>query len=129
MLFALVALDLPEDPPWPDLGDVTYHFERIGPDGASSELARVARSQEVIRIDLFGRRADWEAELQRRMTEQLSQVAGLTVRDIRKLLDTSRKYAIPILEQAVADVEEVSGTPGLIRVTRSFSSAVSIAPF
>ena len=41
---------------------------------------------------------NWEAELHRRMTEQLSQDAGLTVSDIRKLLDTSRKYAIPLCE-------------------------------
>ena len=41
---------------------------------------------------------NWEEELHRRMTEKLSQDAGLTVSDIRKLLDTSRKYAIPLCE-------------------------------
>ena len=120
VLFARVALDLPEDPPWPDLGDVTYHFERIGPDGASSELARVARSQEVIRIDLFGRRADWEADLES-LDELLAAMPtqvqrGDGIRDshlgqIEQLIDYVRLLRDPTeqhLADAVSDIDALT---------------------
>jgi selenocysteine-specific elongation factor len=42
--------------------------------------------------------ADAEAEMRRRVTERLAQGAALTVADIRDLLGTTRKYAVPLCE-------------------------------
>jgi selenocysteine-specific elongation factor len=41
---------------------------------------------------------DAEAEMRRRVTERLAGGAGLTVAEIRDLLDTTRKYAVPLCE-------------------------------
>jgi selenocysteine-specific elongation factor len=41
---------------------------------------------------------DVETEMRRRVTERLQQGAGLTVADIRDLLGTTRKYAVPLCE-------------------------------
>jgi selenocysteine-specific elongation factor len=42
--------------------------------------------------------ADVEADMRRRVVERLQQGAGLTVADIRDLLGTTRKYAVPLCE-------------------------------
>jgi selenocysteine-specific elongation factor len=42
--------------------------------------------------------ADVEADMRRRVVERLHQGAGLTVADIRDLLGTTRKYAVPLCE-------------------------------
>src|SRR5262249_40974701 len=42
--------------------------------------------------------AEAEAEMRRRVTERLSQGAGLTVAEIRDILETTRKYAVPLCE-------------------------------
>jgi selenocysteine-specific elongation factor len=42
--------------------------------------------------------ADVEAEMRRRVTERLGSGAGATVAEIRDLLGTTRKYAVPICE-------------------------------
>jgi selenocysteine-specific elongation factor len=42
--------------------------------------------------------ADAEAEMRRRVTERLQQGAGMTVAEIRDLLGTTRKYAVPLCE-------------------------------
>jgi selenocysteine-specific elongation factor len=41
---------------------------------------------------------DVEAEMRRKVTERLAASPGATVADIRDLLDTSRKYAVPLCE-------------------------------
>ena len=41
---------------------------------------------------------DVEAELRRKVTERLSDGSGLTMADLRDLLNTTRKYAVPIGE-------------------------------
>ncbi len=41
---------------------------------------------------------DAEAEMRRRVTERLQTAPGLTVADIRDLLGTTRKYAVPLCE-------------------------------
>ena len=42
--------------------------------------------------------ADWHQELQRRITDALTNTGGMTLSDIRTMLDTSRKYAVPLCE-------------------------------
>jgi selenocysteine-specific elongation factor len=42
--------------------------------------------------------SDSEAEMRRRVLERLGQGAGLTVADIRDMLGTTRKYAVPLCE-------------------------------
>jgi selenocysteine-specific elongation factor len=42
--------------------------------------------------------ADAEAEMRRRVTERLQKGGGLTVAEIRDLLGTTRKYAVPLCE-------------------------------
>jgi selenocysteine-specific elongation factor len=42
--------------------------------------------------------SEFEADMRRRVTERLGQVAGLTVAEIRDLLGTTRKYAVPLCE-------------------------------
>src|SRR5262249_34078124 len=42
--------------------------------------------------------ADAEAEMRRRVAERLAAGAGLTVAEIRDLLGTTRKYAVPLCE-------------------------------
>jgi selenocysteine-specific elongation factor len=42
--------------------------------------------------------ADVEADMRRRITEKLQQGAGLTVAEIRDILGTTRKYAVPLCE-------------------------------
>jgi selenocysteine-specific elongation factor len=42
--------------------------------------------------------ADAEAEMRRQVSERLAQGAGLTVAEIRDLLGTTRKYAVPLCE-------------------------------
>jgi selenocysteine-specific elongation factor len=42
--------------------------------------------------------ADAEAEMRRKVSERLAQGAGLTVAEIRDLLGTTRKYAVPLCE-------------------------------
>jgi selenocysteine-specific elongation factor len=42
--------------------------------------------------------ADVEADMRRRITERLRQGGGLTVAEIRDLLGTTRKYAVPLCE-------------------------------
>jgi selenocysteine-specific elongation factor len=42
--------------------------------------------------------ADAEAEMRRRVTERLQAAPGLTVAEIRDLLGTTRKYAVPLCE-------------------------------
>jgi selenocysteine-specific elongation factor len=42
--------------------------------------------------------SDVEAEMRRRVTEKLRQGAGMTVAEIRDLLATTRKYAVPLCE-------------------------------
>jgi selenocysteine-specific elongation factor len=42
--------------------------------------------------------SDSEAEMRRRVLERLGQGAGLTVADIRDVLGTTRKYAVPLCE-------------------------------
>jgi selenocysteine-specific elongation factor len=42
--------------------------------------------------------SDSEAEMRRRVVERLQQGAGLTVAEIRDLLGTTRKYAVPLCE-------------------------------
>src|SRR5207247_3274219 len=42
--------------------------------------------------------ADAEAEMRRRLTEKLTAGQGVTVAEIRDLLDTTRKYAVPLCE-------------------------------
>jgi selenocysteine-specific elongation factor len=42
--------------------------------------------------------SDVEAEMRRRVTEQLRQGSGLTVAEIRDLMGTTRKYAVPLCE-------------------------------
>jgi selenocysteine-specific elongation factor len=42
--------------------------------------------------------ADSEAEMRRRVTERLAQGTGLTVAEIRDILGTTRKYAVPLCE-------------------------------
>jgi selenocysteine-specific elongation factor len=42
--------------------------------------------------------SDTDAELRRRVSEKLAAGPGLTVADIRDLLGTTRKYAVPICE-------------------------------
>jgi selenocysteine-specific elongation factor len=42
--------------------------------------------------------ADTDAEIRRRVTERLRTGPGATVAEIRDLLGTTRKYAVPICE-------------------------------
>ncbi len=42
--------------------------------------------------------ADAEAEMRRKVSERLAQGAGMTVAEIRDLLGTTRKYAVPLCE-------------------------------
>jgi selenocysteine-specific elongation factor len=42
--------------------------------------------------------ADVEADMRRRVVERLQDGAGLTVAEIRDLLGTTRKYAVPLCE-------------------------------
>jgi selenocysteine-specific elongation factor len=42
--------------------------------------------------------ADAEAEMRRKVSERLAQRAGMTVAEIRDLLGTTRKYAVPLCE-------------------------------
>ena len=42
--------------------------------------------------------ADAEAEMRRRVTAKLADGPGLTVAEIRDLLGTTRKYAVPLCE-------------------------------
>src|SRR5262249_59148233 len=41
---------------------------------------------------------DVEVDMRRRITERLQQGAGLTVAEIRDILGTTRKYAVPLCE-------------------------------
>jgi selenocysteine-specific elongation factor len=41
---------------------------------------------------------DAETEMRRRVAERLTSGAGLTVAEIRDLLGTTRKYAVPLCE-------------------------------
>ena len=67
------------------LGDI---FEVAAAEGL---LARISDS-------LF-LHADWEAEMRRRVTQKLAAGGpGLTVAEIRDLLGTTRKYAVPLCE-------------------------------
>ena len=42
--------------------------------------------------------ADAEADMRRRVTAKLKQGGGLTVAEIRDMLGTTRKYAVPLCE-------------------------------
>ena len=42
--------------------------------------------------------ADAEADMRRRVSERLAGGAGMTVAEIRDLLGTTRKYAVPLCE-------------------------------
>jgi selenocysteine-specific elongation factor len=42
--------------------------------------------------------ADAEAEMRRRVADRLTTGSGLTVAEIRDLLGTTRKYAVPLCE-------------------------------
>jgi selenocysteine-specific elongation factor len=58
----------------------------------------VAEGQLVRVADDLYLHADVEAQMRRRVTERLGQGAGLTVAEIRDLLGTTRKYAVPLCE-------------------------------
>ena len=63
--FARVDLELPEDPAWPDLGDVTYRIWSTSSEGGERELARAERTPTSTRIVLYGEPAAWEDHLER----------------------------------------------------------------
>ena len=48
--------------------------------------------------DDFYLHAEAEAELRRRVAERLTGGAGATVAEVRDLLGTTRKYAVPVCE-------------------------------
>jgi selenocysteine-specific elongation factor len=58
----------------------------------------VAEGQLVRITDDIYLHADVEREMRRQVTERLGQGAGLTVAEIRDLLGTTRKYAVPLCE-------------------------------
>jgi selenocysteine-specific elongation factor len=58
----------------------------------------VAEGQLVHVVDELYLHAEAEAEMRRRVTERLAEGAGLTVAEIRDLLGTTRKYAVPLCE-------------------------------
>jgi selenocysteine-specific elongation factor len=58
----------------------------------------VAEGQLVRVADDIYLHADAEAEMRRVVSERLAQGAGLTVAEIRDLLGTTRKYAVPLCE-------------------------------
>jgi selenocysteine-specific elongation factor len=58
----------------------------------------VAEGQLVHVVDELYLHSEAEAEMRRRVTERLAEGAGLTVAEIRDLLGTTRKYAVPLCE-------------------------------
>jgi selenocysteine-specific elongation factor len=58
----------------------------------------IAEGQLVRITDDIYLHSDVEGQMRRRVTEKLSQGAGLTVAEIRDLLGTTRKYAVPLCE-------------------------------
>jgi selenocysteine-specific elongation factor len=58
----------------------------------------VAEGHLVHVVDALYLHSDAEAEMRRRVTERLAGGAGLTVAEIRDLLGTTRKYAVPLCE-------------------------------
>ena len=52
--FAEVWLELPEDPPSPGLGPITYHVDALDGDGGRTPIARIAHTDAGITIETFG---------------------------------------------------------------------------
>jgi selenocysteine-specific elongation factor len=58
----------------------------------------IAEGELVLIADELYLHADAEAEMRRRVCEKLAEGPGLTVAEIRDLLGTTRKYAVPLCE-------------------------------
>jgi selenocysteine-specific elongation factor len=58
----------------------------------------VAEGHLVHIVDDLYLHSDTEAEMRRRLTERLTGGQGMTVAEIRDLLGTTRKYAVPLCE-------------------------------
>jgi selenocysteine-specific elongation factor len=70
--------------------------------------------------------ADAEAEMRRRVTAKLAAGPGLTVAEIRDLLGTTRKYAVPLCEYL--DRAEVTRREGDLRVVGGVGGQKTAGP-
>jgi selenocysteine-specific elongation factor len=81
--------------------DLSSFANQAGGNAASlGDLFEVCVAEgELVRIsDELYLHADTEAEMRRLVTERLKQGSGLTVAEIRDILGTTRKYAVPLCE-------------------------------
>ncbi len=115
-LFAEVLLELPEDPPTPGLGSVTYRIGQSVEGRPLEPLARVDHTESEIRVELYGSQG-WEASLERldlllaAMPTQVERGDGIRdshLAEIERLVDWVRLARNPTpdrLADLVSDVD------------------------
>jgi hypothetical protein len=111
-IFAEIALDLPVDPPSPELGEVSYRVDIWRSDGVRAPLARIDHRDAGIEVHLFGPRQRWLQSLERldtllaAMPTQIIRGDGIRdshLAEIEQLIDWARLIREPT-EERLADV-------------------------